>query len=262
MTTFDNTEPTHTSPSTTGARPPSGRLAKINLVLLVLVVLLFCAFLIVSGRSAYRLEESLNSRLAPIEEDYRLIKPALDEVRGLETAVPMVREAAVLFEQQGQRIEALDAQREQIGRRVSRIDTSLQDLSLALERLQEADALLAGLRSELVRQNELIRELAQKQDQTSGEQTGSLEQVAGRLRALDAGQNEAQEALREIRSTLKHHIARATQHDEDSSRLLRRVADLEDRVSVRFSRQETLEAGVRDRIDSLERRIRRIEAGP
>jgi chromosome segregation ATPase len=262
MTTFENSESNAVNQPRPANRPSSGSLMKINLVLLLLVLFLFGAFLVVSLRSAQRIEENLNSRLGPIEQDYQVIKPALDEIRGLERTVPMVRDAALLYERQEERINDLDAERMQIGRRVSLIDSTLKDFTLALERLQEADALLAGLRSELVRQNELVRELAQKQENSSGALGGNLEQLSNRLRNLEAGRSEAQEAVRELQSTLKHHIARATQHDEDSSRLLRRVADLEDRVSVRFSRQETLESGVRDRIDSLERRLRRIEAGP
>jgi chromosome segregation ATPase len=262
MTTFDNPESNNAPQPRTPGRPSSGWLAMINLVLLVLVVFLFAAFIVVSGRSAERLEEVVANRLAPVEQDYSLIKPALDEVRGLERTVPMVRDAALLYEQQEERINVLDGERQHLALRISQIDSTLRDFSVALERLQEADALLAGLRSELIRQNELVRELAQKQDQASGMLLENWEQVAARLRALESGQAEAQDAVREIKSTLKLHIARATQYDENSSRLLRRVTDLEDRVSVRFSRQETQEAGVRDRIDSLERRLRRIEAGP
>ncbi len=94
-------------------------------LLLLLVPLGLAAWFLAAGRSDHEsVRQTLDMRVAPVEERYAEIAPKLDQVEGLNEALPIVRKAAAQLQAQEKQVETLEQQVKEIVPAVKEIEAN------------------------------------------------------------------------------------------------------------------------------------------
>ena len=148
-------------------------------LLLLLVPLGLAAWFLVAGRSDHEtFRQTLEARVAPVEQRYEQIAPKLEQVESLDQALPVVRQAAKQLQEQEKQVETLQD-------RVDRIEPEVQEI--------QADQ-AALLRT--VQPDGEVEELAER-----------LRRVEGSLKSVQAQQSEIQRDLKIVQQRIDEQPA-------------------------------------------------------
>jgi DNA repair exonuclease SbcCD ATPase subunit len=159
-------------------------------LLLLLVPLGLAAWFLAAGRSDHEIvRQSVEERVAPVEQRYEQIAPKLAQVESLDEALPVVQQAA----------EQLQAQEKQV-------ETLRQEVREIVPAVQEIQANQASLLRNVDPSGEL-KELSER-----------LMRVEGSLKSVQAQQSEIQRDLRTVQQRIDKQPA-GPAYDLDPKRL-------------------------------------------
>jgi chromosome segregation ATPase len=189
-------------------------------LLLLLIPLGIAAWFLVVGRSDHELfQETVEQRVAPVEERYQQIVPKLEQVETLDRALPVVEKAAEQLQAQEKQVETLAQQVREITPVVEEIQVKQASLLRVMEspppevreltaRLAAVERNLAGyqrLSTQLVEQEQRLAVMERQQRQVvldlkevetkvqrqpgpiPGFNVIDLQKLNERIRALEAG---------------------------------------------------------------------------
>ena len=148
-------------------------------LLLLLVPLGLAAWFLAAGRSDQEtLRQTVEDRVAPVEQSYEQIAPKLQQVESLDEALPVVRQAAKQLQEQEKQVAALQD-------RVEKIEPEMREI--------QAD------QASLLRNVQPAGEVKRLSDQ--------LMRVEGSLKSIQAQQNEIQRNLTTVQRRIDQQPA-------------------------------------------------------
>lgn len=149
-------------------------------LLLLLVPLGLAAWFLVAGRSDHEIfRQTVEDRVAPVEQRYEQIAPRLEQVESLDEALPVVRQAAKQLQEQEKQVETLQDQVEEIVPAMREIQTQqasiLRTVQPAGELKELSDRLMRverSLTSVQAQQSEIQRDLRTVQQRIDRQPAG------------------------------------------------------------------------------------------
>lgn len=195
-------------------------------LLLLLIPLGLAVWFLLTGRSDHELvRQTVEERVAPVEQRYQQIAPKLDQVETLDRSLPVVEKAAQQLQAQEKQVETLRQEVRAIQPAVEEIRATQASLSRSSDsgEVKELATRLAAVEKDLAGYQQLSTRLAvmekeqrqvvvdlkevsarvDKQTNTPGVSPQDIQKLNDRLRLLEQGTGELRKDFTKLRVGIK-----------------------------------------------------------
>ncbi|MFB3902223.1 MAG: hypothetical protein ACE15E_02115 [Acidobacteriota bacterium] len=227
------------------------------IAMLILVMIIAGGSVLVLRLNQRLVKAEVEGYLGPVQESLRAVKPALEQVKSLESSLHHLRETTSQL-QNDTEVAGLSRRQASLERKVQ---ADLQNLRGSLAKVSDLEERLAAIQNRLGAQGDSIEKLTASVDRSGAGIQKDLSEVTDRVKTLESTLQEHQTIVREVQRALQR--ARTEKEiDAALAGINTHLKQLESRIG---SRVLTLEgrAGTLDRkLDALERQLLQLQAQP
>jgi len=227
------------------------------IALLILIMIIAAGAVLVLRLNQRLVEAEVASRLAPIEEELRAVKPVLEQIKSVENSVQALREAAADLENDP-RFARISSRQEVLEQKVG---ADYQSLTDSLGRLTEMQQRLESAVERLNSEFESVQTITDDLEQLEQGMQKDLSAVTAGLREVEQNLARHQGIMRDLQERLQRSKS-GDEVEEALAAINTRLKEWESRFNSRVLSLEGKAGTIERRLDALERQLLQLQSQP